>query len=79
MTVAGLLVGLAVGAGVRVADVRGLRWLAATSGCVFFVLAVVGFARGLSPATAAAMVGVIVGYLATMIASSDRFRWSRSH
>lgn len=72
MVIVGLVLGLAAGLGVGVADTRGIRWVVITSAVAFLALAVAGFAYGLSQVTAAAMVGVVLAYALTKLVSVRR-------
>ena len=74
MPLLGLLLGLAAGTGTRLAETHGHRWVLLVAAIVYFVVAVVGFTQGQGRATAAALVGVVVGYLGTAFVGLFRAR-----
>lgn len=74
MPIVGLLLGLAVGAGVRTAEAGGHRWVPLVAACTYLAVSVAGLVNGLGRATAAAMVGVVVGYSGALLVRYLRAR-----
>jgi drug/metabolite transporter (DMT)-like permease len=70
----GLLVGVALGAGTRIAESRGHRWVLLLAASAYLAVSVVGFINALDRTTAGMMTGVIAGYFGAVLVELARKR-----